>query len=223
MLEGSGPLTELLPMPPRIAAASLTISLALCVGPAAADEWWIARTQPPAWAQLGESEPPPLAVAHPAQARLPVTRVDWREEWRLLEKRLRLLRTLPAETALRARANIQAEEVVLRASWLDPSLLRGEPDALVDLNPAIRGAQARSAEPAWAGLHVWAGGAGYAVGRRSAGYGIECGAALPLDEGVDLTAGYRMAGYALGERLDPDLSQVDERVATPFLGFDLRF
>ena len=39
------------------------------------------------------------------------------------------------------------------------------------------------------------------MGRRSAGYGVQGGAALPLAGRVGLTAGYRLTGFSLGDRL----------------------
>jgi len=87
----------------------------------------------------------------------------------------------------------------------------------------LRPVSARAFAPGYAGLRLWASGAGFAVGRRSAGYGVQGGAALELNEAVDLTASYRLTGFAAGDSLDPELADVDERTGAPFLGLDIEF
>ena len=74
-----------------------------------------------------------------------------------------------------------------------------------------------------AGLRLWAAGEGFSVGRRSAGFGVQGGAALPLAERVGLTAGYRLSGFALGERLGAELDDVASRTLAPILGIDIEF
>jgi hypothetical protein len=81
----------------------------------------------------------------------------------------------------------------------------------------------RADAPGFAGVKIWASGATYAVGRRSAGYGVQGGAALPLDEGIEFTASYRINGFALGDCLDPDLADVHSRTGAPFVGLDFEF
>jgi len=110
--------------------------------------------------------------------------------------------------ALRAGFDMRAEVPALRAVF-DP--MRVQPIS------------ARAAAPGFAGVKLWASGSAYAVGRRSAGYGVEGGAALPLDEGIELTASYRLNGFALGDRLDPDFADVQSRSGAPFLGIDFEF
>jgi opacity protein-like surface antigen len=81
----------------------------------------------------------------------------------------------------------------------------------------------RAAAPGFAGLKLWASGSGYAVGRRSVGYGVQGGASLELNEGIDLTASYRLNGFARGDRLDAQLADVSSRSAAPYLGLDIEF
>ncbi len=81
----------------------------------------------------------------------------------------------------------------------------------------------RAVADAWSGVRLWARGAGYAVGRRSAGYGLQGGAAWRLGDGVDLTAGYRLTGWSLGDRLDPEIADVADRDGAPFVGVDIEF
>lgn len=99
-----------------------------------------------------------------------------------------------------------------------PPLLRVDPD-LTRLRPV----SGRAIAQGFAGVKLWASGVGYAVGRRSAGYGLQGGASVELDEGIDLTASYRLTGFALGDRLDPELSDVEERSGAPFVGLDIEF
>ncbi|MEM7409579.1 MAG: hypothetical protein AAF430_04990 [Myxococcota bacterium] len=85
----------------------------------------------------------------------------------------------------------------------------------------VSGTRARSQNIG--GVGFWAAGNGFAVGRRSAGYGVECGAAVPVGERLGITAGYRIAGFARGDRLDAAISEVEARIGAPFVGLDLRF
>ena len=87
--------------------------------------------------------------------------------------------------------------------------------------PAVSGARAISSE--WAGLRLWGEAAGFSIGRRSAGFGLQGGAALPLAERVGLTAGYRLMGFSLGDRLDPQFDDVVTRSLAPILGIDIEF
>jgi hypothetical protein len=87
----------------------------------------------------------------------------------------------------------------------------------------LRPVSARAVAPGYGGWRRWARGAGYAVGRRSAGDGLQGGAALALNDDSDLTASYRLTGFALGDSLDPELADVDERTGAPFLGVDIEF
>ncbi len=87
--------------------------------------------------------------------------------------------------------------------------------------PPVSGARAISG--AWAGVRLFAVGAAFAVGRRSAGYGLQGGAALPLDYGVGLTASYRLTGFSLGDRLGSELADVQQRLGAPFVGIDIEF
>lgn len=85
----------------------------------------------------------------------------------------------------------------------------------------LRGGRAHSRR--WSGLRLWAAGDGYAVGRRSAGYRVAGGAALPLDEHIDLTASFHVAGFALGDQLDAEFDVVAERLSAPFVGLEFEF
>jgi len=85
----------------------------------------------------------------------------------------------------------------------------------------VSGGRTSSAD--WGGFKLWALGEGFSVGRRSAGFGVQGGAALPLAERVGLTAGYRLSGFALGERLGAQLDDVASRTLSPILGIDVEF
>ena len=85
----------------------------------------------------------------------------------------------------------------------------------------VSGARASSAD--WWGLRLWALGEGFSVGRRSAGYGVQGGAALPLAERVGLTASYRVTGFSLGDRLGAQLGDVEQRSLAPILWIDIEF
>jgi hypothetical protein len=101
-----------------------------------------------------------------------------------------------------------------------PAAADGEDNSILWRSP-VSGARAYT--PDWAGLRLWAAGAGFSVGRRSAGYGLQGGATLPLARRVGLTASYRLIGYSLGERLGEGLEDVEERSLAPFLGIDVQF
>ena len=73
------------------------------------------------------------------------------------------------------------------------------------------------------GFRLWALGEGFSVGRRSAGYGVQGGAALPLAGPVGLSASYRLMGFSLGDRLGAELDDVAQRSLAPILGIDVEF
>lgn len=87
----------------------------------------------------------------------------------------------------------------------------------------VQSIQQTADAPGFAGVRLFAGGSAYAVGRRSTGYGLEGGAALPIDEGIQLTASYRLIGFALGDRLDPEFADVQARTGAPYFGIDFDF
>ena len=127
-----------------------------------------------------------------------------------------LRETLARQTAeMRAQDERTPRSVVFRTQRTGPVF---QPTA--HARP-VHGAMARS--EGIAGLGFWAAGTGFAVGRRSAGYGVECGAALPVGDTLGITAGYRIAGFARGDRLDGPTADVEERVGAPFVGLDVRF
>ena len=109
---------------------------------------------------------------------------------------------------------------VVCATALPAAADGGVSDTLLRRAP-VSGGRASSAD--WAGLRLWALGEGFSVGRRSAGYGVQGGAALPLAERVGLTASYRVMGFALGDRLGAQLDDVAERSLAPILGIDIEF
>jgi hypothetical protein len=101
-----------------------------------------------------------------------------------------------------------------------PAAAESASDTLLWRAP-VSGGRASSAD--WAGFKLWAQGEGFSVGRRSAGYGVQGGAALPLAERVGLTAGYRLMGFSLGDRLGAQLDDVAQRSLAPILGIDVEF
>lgn len=86
---------------------------------------------------------------------------------------------------------------------------------------AVRGARASSRE--LAGFKLWAMGTGFAIGRRGAGYDLAAGAALPIDDNIDLTAGYRLTGYTAGGPIGSEVDDVQERRGSPYLGVQFDF
>ena len=86
--------------------------------------------------------------------------------------------------------------------------------------PPVSGGRA---DTGWSGLRFWAAGEGFSVGRRSAGYGVQGGAALPIAGRFGLTAGYRVTGYSLGDRLGAQIDDVAARSLAPILGIDVEF
>ena len=101
-----------------------------------------------------------------------------------------------------------------------PAAAAGPTDSLLWRNP-VSGGRASSAD--WGGFRLWALGEGFSVGRRSAGYGVQGGATLPLAERVGLSASYRLMGFALGDRLGAPLDDVADRSLAPILGIDIEF
>jgi hypothetical protein len=101
-----------------------------------------------------------------------------------------------------------------------PAAAAGASDTLLWRAP-VSGGRTSSAD--WGGFRLWALGEGFSVGRRSAGYGVQGGAALPLAERVGLTASYRIMGFSLGDRLGAQLDDVAQRSLAPILGIDIEF
>ena len=94
-----------------------------------------------------------------------------------------------------------------------------EPDTLL-WRPPVSGGRA---DAGWSGFRFFAAGEGFSVGRRSAGYGVQGGAALPLAERVGLTAGYRIMGFSIGDRLGAQIDDVSTQSLAPILGIDVEF
>ncbi len=115
-------------------------------------------------------------------------------------------------------ARFTATLVLLTAAIALPATATGS-DTLL-WRPPVSGGRA---DTGWSGFRFWAAGEGYSVGRRSAGYGLQGGAALPLAGNVGLTAGYRLTGFALGDRLGAQLDDVATRSLAPILGLDIEF
>jgi len=224
--------------PLRPLAALAALALGLAAFPVAAASWEHGPSDDPRWQRVrqaglglaaspapGEGTRGPAAQASSGSE----TRSAWRREWRLIENRLLSLGALPAAFSVDTHAAFREALAAGRApARFAPDggrerLRVAGPPGHAGPYVAIRSGGARRALAGWQRLHVWAEGAGYAVGRRSAGYGLECGAALALDEDVDLTAGYRLAGYTLGATLEAELDDVEDRIGTPFVGLDFRF
>ena len=106
------------------------------------------------------------------------------------------------------------------ATALPAAAAGGNSDSLLWRAP-VSGGRTSSAD--WGGFKLWALGEGFSVGRRSAGYGVQGGAALPLAERVGLTASYRIMGFSLGNRLGAQLDDVAQRSLAPILGIDIEF
>jgi hypothetical protein len=87
-------------------------------------------------------------------------------------------------------------------------------------SPVIGG---RALSRDWAGCRLFAQGEGFSIGRRSAGYGLEGGAALSVVGRLGLTAGFRLMGFARGDRLGAQLDDVASRSLAPILGLDFEF
>jgi hypothetical protein len=101
-----------------------------------------------------------------------------------------------------------------------PAAAESASDTLLWRAPVSGG---RTSSVDWGGFKLWALGEGFSVGRRSAGYGLQGGAALPLAGRVGLTASYRIMGFALGDRLGAELDDVAQRSLAPILGIDVEF
>ncbi len=142
-------------------------------------------------------------------------------------RRLTLAAVLAVPVASQAGGR-EAELPGLRLGWSDLTAQLGfrastfTPRVEVWRLPVVvRGARASSREVA--GVKLWAMGTGFAVGRRGAGYGLAAGAALPLEDGIDLTASYRLTGYAAGAPIGTEVDDVQERSGAPFLGLQFDF
>ncbi|MGH0029121.1 MAG: hypothetical protein ACQGVC_04990 [Myxococcota bacterium] len=72
-------------------------------------------------------------------------------------------------------------------------------------------------------LGLWAQGHGFSLSRRAAMYDVEGGAALRLDEGIHLTASYRMLGLDLGFDSDVEGADGEPGIAAPFVGLAFDF
>ena len=109
--------------------------------------------------------------------------------------------------------------LALLAAAIAPLAAAAEPDSLL-WSPPVSGGRAHAG---WSGFRIFAAGEGFSVGRRSAGYGVQGGAALPLAERVGLTAGYRIMGFSLGDRLGAQIDDVATQSLAPVLGIDVQF
>ena len=70
---------------------------------------------------------------------------------------------------------------------------------------------------------IWAQSFGFCLSRRITLYDFEGGAAWLLDEGVRLTASYRMLGLDLGFDSDFEGVDVEPGIAAPFVGLAFDF
>ncbi len=74
-----------------------------------------------------------------------------------------------------------------------------------------------------AALGLFAESTGQSLTRRSALYDLEGGAAWRIDEGIHLTASYRMMGVDLGFDGDVESPDVEPGILAPFLGLAFDF
>ena len=72
-------------------------------------------------------------------------------------------------------------------------------------------------------IGLWAQGTGLSLTRRSALYDLEGGAAWRIDDGIHLTASYRMVGVDLGFDADVEGADVEPGIQAPFLGLAFDF
>lgn len=72
-------------------------------------------------------------------------------------------------------------------------------------------------------LGLFAQGTGFTLTRRSSLYDLEGGASLRLDEGIHLTASYRMLGVDLGFDADVEGADMEPGIQAPFLGLAFDF
>lgn len=86
----------------------------------------------------------------------------------------------------------------------------------------IRGLHAEAFFP-FEGLGVFATTNGFALSRRTSLYHLEGGASIALDDGVRLTASYRMLGMDFGFDSDVESADVEPGLAAPFLGLAFDF
>jgi hypothetical protein len=113
----------------------------------------------------------------------------------------------PGEASLRVRATSVENPASLRTSEVPP----------------LQGLYAGTAPAPDRKLGWFAQGLGFAVGPRAALYDLEGGASLLLDEGVHLTAGYRVMGIGLGFDALPDAPSLEPSALAPFVGFAVDF
>ncbi len=72
-------------------------------------------------------------------------------------------------------------------------------------------------------LALWAQSQGFHLSRRTALYDVQGGAAIALDEGIRLTASYRMSGVDLGFDGDVERFDVEPSIQATFLGLSFDF
>ena len=125
---------------------------------------------------------------------------------------------LPAQLAAGAEDTPLWSSLRLEASS-PASALRHEPLG----QPSLRRAAGQASSSAVRGLRLWAEGAGFAVGRRPAGYRLGAGASLPVADSLTLTAGYRLTGFSGGSEVDGDTLDVDGHMGGAYFGFNLEF
>ncbi len=72
-------------------------------------------------------------------------------------------------------------------------------------------------------LGLWAEGTGFSLTRRSAIYDLKGGAAWRIDDGIRLTASYRVMGVDFGYDSDVEGADVEPAIAAAFLGLAFDF
>jgi hypothetical protein len=121
-----------------------------------------------------------------------------------------------AETR-QAASQEEADGVVTRSEVVgDASAARPTP-----IDP-IRGVHAEAIFP-FEGVGVYANTHGFALSRRAALYHVEGGASIPLDEGVRLTASFRLLSLDFGFDSDVERADLEPGLAAPFLGLAFDF
>lgn len=135
---------------------------------------------------------------------------------------LLLALTLVASFALASAAPAEESDGRLTAhSLLTRSRVVGDPGHRPSAIQPVQGIHAQAFP--LARLGVWAQGHGFTITRRAALYDLEGGASLRLQEGVRVTASYRMLGIDLGFDSDVEGADGEPGIAAPFLGLAFDF
>jgi hypothetical protein len=134
-----------------------------------------------------------------------------------------LLVTTPLWAAPPARGEDAAQSDEKQEGVLTRSEVVGDMSAArpTPIDP-IRGIFAEAIFP-FEGVGVFATTSGFALSRRASLYHVEGGASIALDDGVRLTASYRMLGLDFGFDSDVERADMEPGLAAPFLGLAIDF